>query len=53
VEELWRGQLHASVIGGELVWRQHDGGHTNTANFPAFFKWADRYISNPGLRKKN
>jgi hypothetical protein len=41
-----------SLIGGELAWRQHDGGHTNVPNFPAFFEWAGRYISSPGLLKK-
>jgi hypothetical protein len=33
-----------TLIGGELAWRQHDGGHTNVPNFPAFFEWAGRYI---------
>jgi hypothetical protein len=41
-----------TLIGGELAWRQHDGGHTNVPNVPAFFEWAGRYISAPGLRKK-
>jgi lysophospholipase L1-like esterase len=36
-----------SLIGGELAWRQHDGGHTNVPNFPAFFEWAGRYIPTP------
>jgi hypothetical protein len=40
------------LIGGELAWRQHDGGHTNVPNFPAFFEWAGRYIATPGLDKK-
>jgi hypothetical protein len=39
-----------TLIGGELAWRQHDGGHTNGPNFPAFFEWAGRYISTPGIR---
>ncbi|HYV34808.1 MAG TPA: hypothetical protein VE988_03830 [Gemmataceae bacterium] len=39
-------------IGGELAWRQHDGGHTNVPNFPAFYEWADRYLPSPGLAKK-
>jgi hypothetical protein len=38
-----------TLIGGELAWRQHDGGHTNVPNFPAFFEWAGRYIPTPGL----
>jgi hypothetical protein len=41
-----------TLIGGELAWRQHDGGHTNGPNFPAFYEWAGRYISTPGLEKK-
>jgi hypothetical protein len=34
-----------TLIGGELAWRQHDGGHTNIPNFPTFFEWAGRYFS--------
>jgi acetyl esterase/lipase len=41
-----------ALIGGELAWRQHDGGHTSVPNFPAFFDWAGRYIASPGLREK-
>jgi putative membrane-bound dehydrogenase-like protein len=41
-----------TLIGGELAWRQHDGGHTNIPNFPAFYEWAGHYISSPGLMKK-
>jgi lysophospholipase L1-like esterase len=40
-----------TLIGGELAWRQHDGGHTNVPNFPAFFEWVSRYVSSPGLKK--
>lgn len=40
-----------TLNGGELAWRQHDGGHTNIPNFPNFFEWAGRYISTPGLTK--
>jgi hypothetical protein len=40
------------LIGGELAWRQHDGGHTNVPNFPAFYGWAGRYISTPELDRK-
>jgi hypothetical protein len=40
-----------TLIGGELAWRQHDGGHTNVPNFPTFFEWAGRYISAPEVRK--
>jgi hypothetical protein len=41
-----------TLIGGELAWRQHDGGHTNIPNFPAFYEWAGRYIPSPGLLEK-
>ncbi len=37
------------LIGGELAWRQHDGGHEVTPNWPSFFDWAGRYISAPPL----
>jgi lysophospholipase L1-like esterase len=39
-----------TLVGGELAWRQHSGGHTNVPNFPAFFEWAGRYISSPRPR---
>jgi hypothetical protein len=39
------------LVGGELAWRQHDGGHTNIPNFPAFFEWVGRYVASPGLVK--
>ncbi len=38
-----------TLIGGELAWRQHDGGHEVTPNWPAFFDWASRYVSAPPL----
>jgi hypothetical protein len=41
-----------TLLGGELAWRQHDGGHTNVPNFPAFFDWAGRCIVSPGPREK-
>jgi hypothetical protein len=33
-----------TLIGGELAWRQHDGGHDVTPNWPAFFEWVGKYI---------
>lgn len=32
------------LIGGELAWRQHDGGHDLTPNWPAFFQWVSHYL---------
>src|SRR5439155_16643678 len=37
-----------TLIGGELAWRQHSGGHTNVPNFPTFYEWAGHSISTPG-----
>jgi lysophospholipase L1-like esterase len=36
--------LVGTLIGGELAWRQHEGGHDVTPNWPAFFGWVQRYI---------
>lgn len=40
-----------TLIGGQLAWRQHDGGHEVTPNWPSFFDWASRYIPAPPLPK--
>ncbi len=37
-----------TMIGGELAWRQHEGGHDVTPNWPAFFDWVQKYIKAPG-----
>jgi hypothetical protein len=37
------------LIGGELAWRQHEGGHTSVPNFPALFDWIGHYIQAPPL----
>jgi hypothetical protein len=31
-----------TLVGGELAWRQHEGGHDVTPNWPAFFEWVGR-----------
>jgi hypothetical protein len=38
-----------TLIGGELAWRQHEGGHTSVPNWPAFFDWVGNYIKAPPL----
>jgi lysophospholipase L1-like esterase len=38
------------LIGGDLAWRQHDGGHDVTPNWPAFFDWVDDYIKAPASK---
>ena len=35
------------LIGGELAWRQHSGGHTEQPNWPTFFEWVGNYIKSP------
>jgi len=40
--------LNTVLDSGELAWRQHDGGHTDGPNWPAFLKWADRYLPHGG-----
>jgi hypothetical protein len=37
------------LIGGELAWRQHEGGHTSGPNWPTFFEWVGNYIKAPPL----
>lgn len=29
-----------TLVGKDLAWRQHEGGHDLTPNWPAFFEWA-------------
>ena len=33
------------LVGGDLAWRQHDGGHEVTPNWPAFFDWVVKYVA--------
>ncbi len=33
--------VNAGPIGGQLAWRQHDGGHTDAPNMKYFIRWAD------------
>ena len=32
------------MLGGELAWRQHDGGHTDAPNFKFFIPWASKFL---------
>lgn len=38
-----------TLIGGELAWRQHEGGHDVTPNWPSFFDWVGQYVKAPAL----
>ena len=34
------------LIGGDIAFRQHHGGHTTINNWPTFIKFAERYFDN-------
>ena len=36
-----------TLVGGDLVFRQHTGGHTDGPNVPIFFEWIGNYIKSP------
>jgi hypothetical protein len=36
-----------TLVGGELAFRQHEGGHTDGPNLPIFFDWIGNYIKSP------
>jgi hypothetical protein len=35
------------LIGGDLAFRQHNGGHTADPNWPTFLTFAARYLKGP------
>jgi hypothetical protein len=37
------------LIGGELAWRQHNGGHSVAENWPSFIGWVGQFIQAPPL----
>ena len=38
------------LIGGELAWRQHEGGHSVAENWPAFIEWVGQFIKGRRVR---
>ncbi|MDB5703350.1 MAG: acetylxylan esterase [Sphingomonas bacterium] len=36
------------LLDGQLAWRQHDGGHTDTPNMKYFVAWVDRQMGRTG-----
>jgi hypothetical protein len=36
--------VNVGLLGGQLAWRQHDGGHTDSPNWKYFIPWADKFI---------
>lgn len=37
--------VNVSMLDGDIAWRQHDGGHTDTPNIKYFTEWANRYVN--------
>ena len=42
----------STLVGGKLAWRQHEGGHDASPNFPTFFSWISQYIKSPAPSNK-
>ena len=42
-----RPAVNVSILGGQLAWRQHDGGHTDGPNWRYFIPWADGFFKRP------
>jgi len=36
--------VNEGLLGGQLAWRQHDGGHTDAPNMKYFIQWVDKFI---------
>ena len=36
--------VNHGLLDGQLAWRQHDGGHTDTPNLKWFFPWAEKFM---------
>lgn len=36
-----------TLVGGDLAFRQHEGGHTSGPNIPIFFEWIGDHIESP------
>ena len=37
--------VNEGLLGGQLAWRQDDGGHTDAPNFKSFIQWVDRNVA--------
>jgi hypothetical protein len=37
--------VNTGLLSGQLAWRQHDGGHTDTPNIEHFIKWAQQHLA--------
>ena len=38
-----------TLVGGDLAFRQHEGGHTSAPNIPIFFEWIGQFIKSPAV----
>jgi hypothetical protein len=36
--------METALVGGDIAFRQHGGGHTDAPNWPVFLKFADRFF---------
>ncbi len=43
--------VNSGLLDGQLAWRQHDGGHTDTPNIEHFITWAERHFPHPPAAK--
>lgn len=43
--------METAVIGGDLGFRQHSGGHTPAPNWPTFLTFASKYLHGPDAAK--
>lgn len=41
--------VNTGLVGGQLAWRQHDGGHTDAPNMKYFLGWVDKSIGRPSV----
>jgi hypothetical protein len=37
--------VNSGLLGGQLAWRQHDGGHTDGPNWKYFIPWSDKFFN--------
>ncbi|HYG79680.1 MAG TPA: hypothetical protein VD861_04795 [Pyrinomonadaceae bacterium] len=42
--------METALVGGEVAFRQHSGGHTNGPNWPTFLTFAGRYLDSKARR---
>jgi hypothetical protein len=42
--------IETALMGGEVAFRQHTGGHTPAPNWPTFLTFAERYLHTAGVR---